>query len=704
MSDKAPTTSLATNPGLGRWIVFLPNKTVRVATGKVEIGQGIVTALAQIAAEELNVGLGQIDMLSGSSELGPDERYTTSSLSIQESGSSIRFVCAEVRERMLRRMAQRLNCAYEELDVRDGCFLRNGVSTGFDYWQLVSDVDVESPMTDVPECKPVRDYSIVGNSVPRLDLPDKVKGPAFIHDLERPQLVHARMLRQPCPGASLISLDEGLLRQASGGDFEVVRFGDFVAFLSQDESVAERVAQAGLEAGVWNGIRSIENGADEAAWLSSQPTHDEILGEVHPHSEGMTFERDYSRGYVAHASMAPSCALAEFVDGHLTVWSHGQGMHPLRKALAEAMGLPLTAVTTNHVQGAGCYGHNGADDAALDAALIARARPGSCVRLQWRREEEFGFEPLGPSMHVRLRIELDQAGRPSDWTTEIWSGVHVQRPGAGGGNLLASEALPDAAPSPALRDPPLGRGGGAIRNATPIYAVNSHRIVHHLVPGTPVRTSALRGLGALPNVFAIESALDELAAGESVDPITYRLSILKDPRARAVLETVAERCDWSSRPSAGSGQGYGLGLARYKNTAAYAAVVAHISVDEEVRVCKVWCVADAGLVINPDGARNQLEGGIVQGISWTLKEQVRFDEYGIASLDWKAYPILRFSEVPVIEAVLLDAQQESPLGVGECSVGPTAAALGNGIACALGSRAFNMPFTRERLANELAGC
>lgn len=701
MSAAGLPTSLDANPLLTRWIAFLPNERVRIATGKVEIGQGIVTALAQIAAEELDVSLDQVEMLSGSSELGPDERYTTSSLSIQESGASIRLVCAEVRGRMLQRMAQRLNCAVEELSIERGRFLRAEESTGFDYWRLAPDVDLETPIDSPPETKPVRDYTVVGQAVPRLDLPAKVRGAAFIHDLERPALHHARVLRQPWRGAMLAALDEPRVRRSVGAEIDIVRLGNFVAFLSKDEAAAERAAHTAAEVATWEGVRDIEPGADEADWLTSQPTQDEHLGDPAGPAQGAIFEGAYSRGYVAHASMAPSCALAEFIDGHLTVWSHGQGMHPLRRTLADAMGIAVESITTHHAHGAGCYGHNGADDAALDAALVARARPGQCIRLQWRREEEFGFEPLGPSMHVELRIVLDEAGWPKDWTTEIWSGVHVQRPGLGGGNLLAAEALPDPATTPKVQDPPMARGGGATRNAVPLYTVGAHRVVHHLVPRTPVRTSALRGLGALPNVFAIECALDEIAARQGIDPLDYRLALCDDPRGTHILKVVAQRAGWSERPPIGSGEGLGIGMARYKNTAAYAAVIAQVAVDEAVAVKRVWCVADAGLVINPDGALNQLEGGIVQAISWTLKEQVRFNERGIASLDWEGYPILRFSEVPEIDAELVDARHELSLGVGECTVGPTAAALGNAVAAALGTRLRRMPFTRERIVSEL---
>src|SRR6185369_11564585 len=270
-----------------------------------------------------------------------------------------------------------------------------------------------------------------------------------------------------------------------------------------------------------------------------------------------------SRPYIAHASMAPSCALALFKDGQLTVQSHGQGMHPLRKNLAQALNLPIESITARHLHGPGCYGHNGADDAALDAALVARQLPGRTIRLQWRREEEFAFEPVGPAMLVTLHVALDAKGRPADWTTEIWSPTHVQRPGSGSGYLLASEALADPPPEVKPTDPPEERGGGGTRNAVPLYDVPAHRILHHLVVRPPVRTSALRGLGALPNVFAIESLIDDLAARAGEDPVAYRLSILSEPRARRLVELVSERACWASRGPSGTGKGLGLAVARY---------------------------------------------------------------------------------------------------------------------------------------------
>jgi CO/xanthine dehydrogenase Mo-binding subunit len=538
--------------------------------------------------------------------------------------------------------------------------------------------------------------------MPRVDLPAKVSGAAFVHDVRPANLLHARTLRQPNRGARLASLDEAQIHRAALKDFttaelQIVREANFVAFVSPVEQVAQAAAAAAPAHAKWTGLRELTPEQQEAAWLKGQPCEDRRIGDPPLGSPPKRLvQASFSRPYVAHASLGPSCALAEFKDGHLTVWSHGQGMHPLRRNLAAALKMPIEQITARHLHGAGCYGHNGADDAALDACLVARQLPGKCIRVQWRREEEFGFEPSGPAMLITLHVDLDERGRPVDWTTEIWSATHVSRPG-GSGYLLATEALPDPEPEVPPDDPTEERGGGGTRNAKPLYDVATHRTLHHLVQRPPIRTSALRGLGALPNVFALESMIDDLAGRVAEDPLAYRLAILSEPRARRVIERVAARADWRRRGPAGSGKGLGLAFARYKNRAAYAAVVAQVTVDETVKVERVWAVADAGLVVNPDGARNQLEGGIIQATSWTLKEQVKLDAHGIASLDWDSYPILRFTEVPEIDASLVEGDGNPSLGVGECTVGPTAAAIGNAVSHALDLRIRDLPLSRERI-------
>ncbi|MCO5161044.1 MAG: molybdopterin-dependent oxidoreductase [Mesorhizobium sp.] len=693
--------SLRDNPRLDRWLCFEPDRTVRVATGKVEFGQGILTALAQIAAEELDVRIDQVRILSGDSVEGPGEGYTASSWSVEHSGSAIRAVSAEVRAIALARAALRLNAAPEELSVREGEFIRDGAATGLDYWHVAPDIDLSVEANGTVAPKPVTEHRIVGRAIPRLDLAAKLTGSGFIQDIDMPGTLHARTLRQPGRGATLLRLDEDAIRRAAGDGVQIVRRANFVAFAGDDETAVRRAAAVAATAAVWDKPRRLRPEQASPAWIAAQPSHDRGIGDPMPESDGGRVSMRFSRPFLSHGSIAPSCALALWKDEVLSIWSHAQGMHPLRTNIAATLGLPIDSVVCRHVQGAGCYGHNGADDAALDAALVALELPGRPIRLCWSREEEFGYEPLSSAMTVEVHAGLGPDGRPGGWTTEIWSAAHGQRPGVGSAYLLGAEALETPPPERKPFDIPEERGGGATRNAIPLYDIAAKGIDFHLVHDVPVRTSSLRGLGATLNVFAIEGLMDELSARASEDPLAYRLSLLTDPRARAVLEKVGDMARWSERAPGGTGRGLGLGLARYKNSSAYAAVAAAVEVEDAVRVTDVWCAVDAGLVINPDGLVNQVEGNIVQAISWTLIEEVRFGEDGVASLDWQTYPVIRFRDIPDIRVALVDASEHDPLGVGECAGGPAAAAIGNAVAHALGTRITDMPLTRERIIEAL---
>ncbi len=697
-SAPALTGALAAHPALDQWVAFPAPGQVTVRTGKVEIGQGVLTAMLQLAAEELDVAPARIAMSSGDTDLTPDEGFTAGSQSMQFGGVALRQACAEVRALFVQCAADRLGCAMADLSIADGRFLRHGEPTGEDYWTLASAAGLDTKATGAAPRKPAADYNIVGHDTARLDLPAKVFGaPAFIHDMILAGMRHARAVRQPHRGATIGNVDEAAIRRAARGAIEFVRHGNFLAIVGDDETAVEAAAVAAETHVTWHGVEPINPLQEQASSLLQQPTIDRTIGAPLPAAPGRSasHEATYTRGYLAHASIAPSCALAEFRDGHLTVWTHAQGVFPLRVELAQSLGLEPGNISVRHVQGPGCYGHNGADDAAADAAIIAMRKPGTPIRVRWRREEEFAFEPVSPAMVVKVRAALDEAGKPADWTAEIWSGTHSARPGSG--NLLAAEALPNPPPAYPPADVPDAGGGGATRNGAPLYDVAAKRIIHHLVPETPVRTSALRGLGAMPNVFAIECFIDELAERAGQDPVQYRLAIMSEPRAHAVIERVAAMSAWQAGLPAGTGRGRGIGFARYKDRAAYAAVVAELEVDETIRLTRLWCAADVGLVVNPDGTINQLEGGMIQAASWVLKEQVRFETTGVASRDWESYPILRFSEVPEITVELIVSASDVPLGAGEATAGPTAAAIGNAVAHALGTRIRDLPLTRERI-------
>src|SRR5262249_4452963 len=504
-------------------------------------------------------------------------------------------VCAEVRRLFVEKLAAELGCDAAELTVVGGRFLRGQTDTGYDYWRLAPEIDLNRDATGGAPVKHPSEHHVIGRDFARLDLPEKLAGAPFLHDLAPERMLHARVLRQPRRGARLADFDEAAVRRV--GAVEIAREGDFVAFVAKRESVARAALEAARRTARWEGGVETPDDAGTPQNLMKLPANDRVI-EVSAQAMSAptrTVEAVYSRPYIAHASLAPSCAVARFADGRLEVMTHAQGVYPLRIALAPALGLDVEPIAGRHYQGAGCYGHNGADDVAFDAAALAVRKPGFSVRVQWERDDELSATPFGAAMAVRIRAGLDPAGRPLDWMLEVFSPVHAQRPGMGRAPLLGREALPDPPPRPEPADPPEATGGGGTRNAAAIYQFPRHRVIHHFIPDPRVRTSALRSLGAFANVFAIECFLDELAELAGEDPIAYRLALLPEPRARRVIETVAQMCDWRARvrgTERGSGRGIGIGMARYKNRGGYAAVVAEVEVETEVRLVEMWCAAD----------------------------------------------------------------------------------------------------------------
>ena len=697
--------SLVDNPMLDQWVQFDPHGRVRLGTGKVELGQGVLTALRQIAAEELEVAPDRITVISGETGSSPEEGFTAGSLSIQISGGAIRLVCAEIRQIAAASAADQIGCRAAELSVVDGEFLLREKATGLSYWTLAGALDLHRPATGSAAPRPPEQLRVIGQSLPRSDLPEKLCGPGFIHDLRPDGLLHARVLRQPYPGAQLQSIDTARIERAAGAPITVIRSGEFLAMAAEDEAVADRALEAARVAALWQGSSNAEPTHADPRHLLGLRCIDRVVtvpARTDLPGIGRVLEATYTRPYLSHGSIGPSCALAMWDGAALTVWSHSQGVGPLRRSLAQALGLDPSAVTVLHRPGAGCYGHNGADDAALDAALVAREMPGRSVRVRWTREDEFASAPVGGASVVTLRAELAADGRPARWDMEIWSPPHGQRPGANGGiNLLAERALPGSRHSVGTDDVPDEAGGGGNRNSVALYDLPEQRILHHLVTEPPLRTSSLRGLGAQANVFALESFVDELAEAAGRCPVQYRLAMTGDARARRVIEAAASMSPWAGRGPGGEGSGLGFAFSRYKNRAAFLAAVAEVEIDAEVRVRRIWCAVDAGLVINPDGAANQIEGGAIQATSWTLKEQVRMDATGIASRTWDTYPILRFSEVPEVTSRFVGSAADPSLGVGEAALGPVTAAIGNAVAHALGVRVRDLPLSREHLMTTL---
>jgi len=445
---------------------------------------------------------------------------------------------------------------------------------------------------------------------------------------------------------------------------------------------------------------SLPDERDLKGFLLSAPTEDVPVESRHDEqadpSATTVRTAEHTRPFLAHASMAPSCAIARWDGEQVAAWSHSQGVFALRDALAAGLSMDPEQVTVHHAEGAGAYGHNGADDVTLDAVLLARAVPGRPVRVLWSREDEMSWAPLGSAMLARLSAGLDRAGRIVTWRQDVWSNGFIGRPGRGGDpRLLALAHLAGGQPMPPAPDGPPTGAMGSTRNAVPGYGIPDLEVVRHRLLTMPIRTSSLRSLGAFLNVFAIESFMDELAECAGADPVAFRLAHLTDPRAVAVIEEVAEFSGWAGRP-AREGTGYGIGYARYKGLAGYCAAVAEVEARDNVRVRRLWLAVDVGTVINPDGVVNQVEGGAVQSTSWAIRERVTFDRARITSLSWDTYPVLRFTEAPEV-AVRLVASGHPETGAGEIAQGPVAAAIGNALAQAAGVRVRDLPLTREQV-------
>jgi nicotinate dehydrogenase subunit B len=690
--------SLAANPVLSSWIRFSPDGHVKVSPGKVEIGQGIVTALAQIAADELDVDIGRVQMVRASTAGSPNEGVTSGSLSVQQSGRAIRHACAEIRKIFLGAASDRLGVGTDALDISDGTISGPG-NIRTSYWELAGEVSLDRDATPGAVPKRSTQRALAGNSIQRLDIPDKVFArPRFIHDSALPGMLHGRVLRPEMSAAKLVELPEDGAR-AVAGLVAIVRDGNFAGVVCETEDGAE-AALSGLRKGAaWSSGEALPDESGLAEWLKAQPAESTVIDKKtapEASQKQRTIRRQYTRPYLAHASIAPSCAMAQWSGDRVQVWTHSQGVYFLRADLALVLKMPIENITVEHMEGAGCYGHNAADDVALDAVLLARAAGGRPVRVQWSRQDEMSQAPFGAAMAIEIEADLDAQGEIAGWRHSIWSNGHTARPGrAAQPALLAATELANPFPRYISTNPPQAGGGGADRNSIPLYDFPSWQIECHRLLTMPVRTSALRTLGAQGNVFAIESFLDELASESGEDPVAFRLRHLSDERAKDVIRSAAKRANW--KPEKRTGVGFGLGFARYKNTGAYCAVVAEVEGAEDISVKRLTIAVDVGEAINPDGVVNQIEGGAIQATSWVLKERVRFDRQRITSNTWTAYPILRFSEVPDVQVEVIQRPDSEPLGAGEAAHGPVTAAIANAVFDALGVRVRNLPITRDSL-------
>jgi CO/xanthine dehydrogenase Mo-binding subunit len=696
---------------LNAWIrIDSATQMVELRIGKVELGQGILTAVAQVCADELDIDFAKIKLISGDTALVPDEGVTAGSFSMPYCATAVQAASAEVRAILLGLAENKLNQPAAQLKVQNGLIRANN-GAQISYWELVLGESLNREATGLIKPKPISEHRYIGRSVPRPDIQAKVLGEAiFVQELRPKGMLFGQVVRPPNHSARLQSVNLSRVEKMPGV-VKVVRNGSFLGVIAKREAQAQAAAQTLQSACEWQVPQNLPGTQEMQAWLLQTkpdviiPTKKQARANSASANTPVArvVEAQYYRPYHMHGSIGTSAAMATLsAEGVLTVQTHSQSVFQTGAAIAKMLGLPIDKVRMQHTQGSGCYGHNMADDAAADAALLAMQVPGQSVRLQYSREQEHAWEPYGSAMVMKTKASLDSQGNVLDWDFTLWSTPHGTRPSGQPGNLLSAAYLekPFAMPKPV-------NGGGpnyaADRNAIALYDFPGHNVTTHFITEMPLRVSSTRGLGAYANIFAIESFIDELAHATGTDPVEYRLRFLKDERARDAIVRAAEKFGWSQWRKT-PGRGRGIGFAKYKNIAGYCAVALEVEVNRQngrIRVLRAVASADCGHMVNPDGVSNQIEGGLIQSLSWTLKEEVQMDKTRVLSKDWNSYPILTFSEVPPVDIVLIDRPGQPFLGTGEASQGPTGAALANAVFDATGVRFRTLPLTPDRVLQAL---
>jgi CO/xanthine dehydrogenase Mo-binding subunit len=671
---------------------------VTVYSGKVDLGTGIRTAMAQIAAEELSVPLDSVTVIQGDTLLTPDQGVTFGSLSIQNGGMQIRQAAATARQALAAEGAAKLGLAKDAVTVKDGVVAPRTGGNGVAYAALVGGKDFRVAVDAKAPLKDPKDYTIVGKPIARIDIPDKVTGRfTYMQDFKRKGMLHARVVRPPAMKASLTSWNDFDCRKVPGY-VGAVKKGSFLAVLGRSEWAAIAASRAietrwsdwaGLpdQAKLWEYVRNTKIAKDED--LQKVGDADEALKT--PNAKIVKASYDFA--IHTHGSIGPSCAVAEYVDGKLTCWSASQQTHLLRKQISVMLGMKPEDVRCIYIEGAGCYGRNGHEDAAADACLIAK-ETGLPVRVQWMRQDEHGWDPKGPPTLFDYTAALDAQGNVAGWHSQVFL---PDRPKDIAVALLPAElaGLPTDASHP---------GNVQASLAIP-YTFPNIRATAHWLTETPFRPSWIRTPGRMQNTFGNESFIDEIAVATGADPFEFRLKNMKDPRGAELLQALRELAAWTpvgvrSAVAGDVARGRGLAYVKYELVRTYVGAVADVEVDLKtgrVRVTKFFVAHDCGQIINPDGLRNQIEGNVVQTVSRTLLEELKFDRSRVTSVDWASYPILKFPDVPDVAIRLMERQAEKPWGAGEPTAAVVPAAIANAVFNATGARVRSVPFTPEKV-------
>ena len=679
--------------------------TVTLFCGKVDLGQGLRIAIPQIAAEELGIDVDKITFIEGDTALTPDQGRTSGSNGIQRGGMQIRQAAATARKALVELAAQRLNAKAEDLEAAGSMVRPKSGGTGISFAELIAGKQFDLKLDPKAPLKDPARYTIVGRPLRRPDVPSKCFGThVYVHDFAVPNMLHARMIRPVAVGAKLASVDETSIKDIPGA--KVVRVKDLLAVVADEEWNAVRASRA-LRA-QWSEGTGLPSQSGLVESLRNEPgiVDETLVNKGSPAAQRPDGAKALTATYYwpmqSHASIGPSCAVADVNNDSAIVWTASQGTHGNQTTFAKFLGLPKEKVRMIYLEGSGCYGMNGHEDAAADAAILSRAT-GRPVRVQWTREDELGWDPKGPPQLIGISGAVSADGRILDWRTELW--IPKTTRGLPNIPLLAPEAA-------GLEHVPGLNTGLISQNGDPPYSAESIQVIAHWLKDAPLRPAPIRSPGKPANCFAVESFVDDLAAAAGIDPVEFRLRGLKDPRAIEVIKRTAAMMKWQPQAyrlastNDGVARGRGVAFVHYKHTETYVGIGMEVAVERasgRIAIERVACAHDCGQIINPDGVRAQIEGSILQTISRVLMEEVMFDRSRVLSVDWASYPILRFSSVPKIDIELIDRPTEKPLGAGEAACAAVGAALGNAVHNATGARLRTVPFTPERVKLALTG-
>lgn len=681
------------------FLAIHPEGSATVFTGKVDLGTGLRIAVRQMAAEELGLPIEKVELVEGDTLLTPDQGRTGGSSGLTQGGVGVRQAAATARENLVALGAERLKRPAAELVLAGGQVRPAAGGAGVAIGELIGGKRLNLKVNPKVTLKDPTTYTIVGKALPRPDLPGKCTGTEpYVHNFKLPGMLQGRVIRPPRIGAKLLEVNEASLKGIP--DVRVVRVKDFLGVVAKTEWAAVRAATA-LEAkwSEWSGL-------PEMAMLPESLKKGEIEKDEFPIKRGDAkaampsgakhFKASYYFPYQGHASMGPSCAVADWRADGLTVWTGSQSTHLFRTVFSESFKLPMEQVRFIYLEGSGCYGQNGHEDACADAAILSK-EVGAPVRLQWMRQDEHAWDPKGSPQPVDLRASVDTQGNLVAWEAETWL------PAWSG----ARGTIPLVAFDSAGITQRQGRWPGSLdENLDPPYTSPNATVTIHRLKEAPLRPGHVRAPGKVANCWAVESFVDEIAHAVGEDPVQYRLKRLTDPRAVAVVKRTAEMLDWQPRSTPrtlvakGKLTGRGFSYVRYRGNEVYVAMAMQVGVDAatgKVSVERVVCAHDCGLVVNPDALKNQMEGSIVQALSKMLHEEVRFDRSRVTGVDWTSYPVIRFPDVPPIEIALVDRPDQPLMGAGEGTLSPVGGALGNAIFDATGVRLTTVPFTPARL-------